>query len=304
MHYAVGNTTSNPDIRRCIERIYQLPPMPGMARTILDLRLKPAVSAADLAKIVELDPSLCALIVRCAGSSLFGCCGGISSIRDAISRVLGVEAVMNIALGFAAAKALRNPLDGPLGMRAFWRHAVYSAALTQGLARAMPAAERPGLEMAYPAGLLHNFGFLLLGHLFPPEFALLNKLVMANPDVPVTILEKHLLGMGQAQRVLCLGHAQIGAWLMEYWGMPEEIVVSLREHHNPQYQEEHSLYPNLVLLADHLLKGCEIGDAPNGELPQDLLARLGLDEQQVMAVRDRLLAGCEGLDSFAHQIAA
>lgn len=303
MSYVVDNATSNSDIRRCIEQIYQLPPIPGMARTILDLRLRSTVSAADLAGIVELDPSISALVVRCANSSLFDCRGGISSIRDAISRVLGVEAAMNIALGLAAAKALRSPLDGPLGRRAFWRHAVYSAVLTRGLAQAMPAAERPNLEMAYLAGLLHNFGFLLLGHLFPPEFALLNKLMMANPDIPVTVLERHLLGMGQAQSVLCLGHACVGAWLMESWGMPEEIVVSLREHHNPHYQEEHALYPNLVLLADRLLKGCEIGDAPNSELPRDLLTRLGLNEQQVMAVRDRLLAGCEGLDSFAHQLA-
>lgn len=303
MHYAVENSTLHPDVKRCIEQVYQLPPMPGMARSILELRLKPTASAADLATIVELDPSLAAQVMRYASSPLFGYRGHIGSIRDAISRVLGFETVMNIALGLATAKALRNPQEGPLGLRAFWRHAIYSAALAQALVRAMPSDRQPCLGLAYLAGLLHNFGFLLLGHMFPPEFALLNKQVMAHPDVPVTTLEKHLLGMGHAQQMLSLGHARIGAWLMESWGMPEEIVVTLREHHNPHYQEDHAVYPNLVLLVDHMLKCCDLGDAPNDELPQELLARLGLEEAEAREVRERLLNGSEGLDHLARQLA-
>lgn len=304
MHYAVENSTSHPDVRRCIEQVYQLPSMPGMARSILELRLRPTASAADLAAIVELDPSLAAQVMRYANSPFFGYRGNIRSLRDAISRVLGFETVMGIALGLATAKALRNPLDGPLGLRAFWRHAIYSAALAQGIVQAMPSRARPSLGMAYLAGLLHNFGFLLLGHLFPPEFSLLNKLVMAHPEIPVTTLEKHLLGMGHAQRVLSLGHARIGAWLMESWGMPEEIVITLREHHNPQYDADHAVYPNLVLLVDHLLKACNLGDASNAELPPELLARLGLEEAQVVRVREKLLTRCKGLEHLVHQLAA
>ena len=224
------------DLRRRIEQIYQLPPMPEMAQRILALRNDPDASIADLAAIVEMDPSLAAQVVRHATSPFYGYRGKIRSIHDAITRVLGFDLVMNMALGLAMGRSFRNPKDGPLGLRAFWRHAVYSACLAQALAREVPEDRRPEPGLAYLAGLLHNFGFLLLGHLFPPEFKLLNRLVAANPDKPVSALEKCVLGMGQAQDVLDMGHAGIGAWLMQAWQMPEEIVVTLREHHDPEYR--------------------------------------------------------------------
>ncbi|WJW74766.1 HDOD domain-containing protein [Thiohalobacter sp. IOR34] len=291
------------EIRRRIEAVYELPPMPEMARRVLELRGDPDASIADLAGIVELDPSLAAQVVRYATSPLYGYRGKINSIHDAITRVLGFDLVMNMALGLATGKSFSISADGPLGLHAFWRHAVYSAALMQALVRRMPPELRPDPGMAYLAGLLHNFGFLLLGHLFPPEFTLLNKLVAARPASPVTALEKCVLGMGQAQDLLDMGHAQMGAWLMQSWQMPEEIIVTLREHHNPDYADEHAEYVQLVILADHLLKRHEIGDAPHGELPAGSLERTGLDEALAEAVLEDLFEDVSLLDGMARQLA-
>lgn len=291
------------DVRRRIEEVYELPPMPEMARRVLDLRRNPDASIADLAGIVELDPSLAAQVVRYAASPFYAYHGKIGSIHDAITRVLGFDMVMNMALGLATGKSFQNPCDGPLGLQAFWRHAVYTATLVQALARRMSPKTRPQPGMVYLAGLLHNFGFLLLGHLFPPEFKLLNKLVAANPESPVTALEKCVLGMGQAQNLLEMGHAQIGAWLMQAWHMPEEIVVTLHEHHNPAYTGDHAIFPHLVMVADHVLKGREIGDAPDGLLPPLSLEVVGLSEDIVLEVATQLFEDSSSLDMMAHQLA-
>ena len=292
------------DIRRRIEQVYELPPMPVMARRVLQLRNNPDASIAELAGIVELDPSLAAQVLRYAVSPFYAYRGAISSIHDAITRVLGFDMVMNMALGLATGKSFRNPCDGPLGLHAFWRHAVYSATLVQALAKRMPRDSRPQPGMAYLAGLLHNFGFLLLGHLFAPEFKLLNKLMAAHPESPVTALEKCVLGMGQAQNLLEMGHAQIGAWLMQSWQMPDEIIVTLREHHNGQYDGEHAQFPHLVMLADHVLKGRDIGDAPDALLPPFSLRRLGLGEDAVLETAEQVFRDCSALDMMAAQIAA
>jgi HD-like signal output (HDOD) protein len=291
------------EARRRIEQIYELPPMPDMARRVLELRGNPDASITDLASIVEHDPSLAAQVVRYAASPFYAYRGNITSIHDAITRVLGYDMVLNMALGLATGKSFHNPCDGPLGLHAFWRHAVYTATLVQALAKRMPPASRPPPGMVYLAGLLHNFGFLLLGHLFPPEFKLLNKLVAANPESPVTTLEKCVLGMGQAQDLLEMGHAQIGAWLMQSWHMPEEIVVTLLEHHNPAYASDHAIYPHLVMVADHVLKGREIGDAPDALLPPLSLEVIGLDEDAVVETATQLFEGCASLDMMAHQLA-
>ncbi len=291
------------EVRRRIEQVYELPPMPEMARRVLALRSNPDASITDLAGIIELDPSLAAQVVRYAASPFYAYHGKIGSIHDAITRVLGFDMVMNMALGLATGKSFQNPCDGPLGLQAFWRHAVYTATLVQALARRMQPATRPQPGMAYLAGLLHNFGFLLLGHLFPPEFKLLNKLVAAHPESPVTALEKCVLGMGQAQNLLEMGHAQIGAWLMQSWHMPDEIVVTLHEHHNPAYVGNHAIFPHLVMVADHVLKGREIGDAPDALLPPLSLEVVGLDEDSIFEIASQLFEDCSSLDMMAHQLA-
>jgi HD-like signal output (HDOD) protein len=302
MQPAIVERASAVEVRRSVEEIYELPPLPETARRLLALRRNADASAADLARLVELDPALAAHLVRYAASPQFAYQGKIRSIRDAIARVLGYELAMSVALGLAAGKSLQNPAEGAFGLHAFWRRAVYSAAFSQALARAMPSAIRPAPGLAYLAGLLHDFGFMLLGHLYPPEFALLNKMVAAHPATPITQIERSLLAMGGAQRLLGLGHARVGAWLMESWGMQPELVAALEQHHNPAYSGEHAAYPNLVLLADHLLLRAGLGCGGEAELPLQVLARLQLEEQVMLEVWERTMDGCEGLDAIAREL--
>ncbi|MHB8746459.1 MAG: HDOD domain-containing protein [Gammaproteobacteria bacterium] len=292
------------EMQRRLNQLYELPAIPDMAQRILTLRNDPNATGTELAAIVERDPSLAAQVMRYARAPLFAYQGKLDSINDAITRVLGYETVMNLALGVCAGKSLRTPPDGPLGLHAFWRHATYSAALTQALAALLPRALRPKAGLAYLAGLLHNFGYLLLGHLFQPEFYLLNKLVAANPNTPIVELEGRVLGMGQARDALTMGHAQMGAWLMQSWRMPEEVIVALREHHNPEYRGAFAIYPRLVLIADHLLKTQGIGDADPGPLPADMMADLGLAAVAVEAALERVLRSADELEGMSQLLAA
>ena len=292
------------DVRKRLEQLYSLPPMPQVALRILQIKDDPDSSVEDLAACVELDPSLAAQVVRYARSPFFGYKGDINTIRDAIHKVLGFNMVTNISIGLASGKGFKNPVDGPLGLNEFWRQATYTSALVQELAKAMPKDKKPNPGVTYLAALLHNFGYLLLGHLFKPEFFLLNKLVSANPEVPVTELEKQVLGMGDAQHVISLGHAKLGAWLMHSWNMPEEVVITIGEHHNAEYDGPHAIFPNLVLLADRLVKAKEIGDGDSEELPQEILDRLGLTQEKIEEVFEKVMSGSDSLETLASQLAA
>lgn len=289
------NVTPVASIRQRIERITQLPAMPTLAQKIIQLNANPYAHAEDLAKLVEKDPSLTAQIVRYAQSPFYGYQGKVASVRQAISRVLGYDMVMNIALGVAAARPFKVPPEGPLGLIAFWRHATYSAALCQALCNIMPRAHRPRPGTAYLVGLLHNFGYLLLGHLFPKEFALLHRAVAKEPETPIVELEQRLLGVT---------HMELGAWLMEAWSMPAEIIVVQKEHHNTDYDGVHADYVHLVALADRLLKGMELGDAASDTLPTEMLATMGLEREQVLKVLERTVESREELDTMARQLVA
>lgn len=282
------------EIKRRIARIKDLPALPHLAAQIIELSGNPNATSDQLARIVELDPSLSAQVIRYANSPFYGYQGSVDSVRTAIARVLGYDMVMHLALGIAAARPFKIPQYGPLGLIPFWRHAVYSAALVQQLSRIMPERKRPRPGLAYLAGLLHNFGLLLLGHKFRHEFMALSDLVAQHPTRPITELEMETLGVT---------HCQIGAWLMEAWRMPPEIIAAVREHHTADYQGEHATYVQLCFIADCTLKGHDIGDAPSSTLPADILSQLQIDEVKVLMVMNRILQDCEGLNSMAHNLA-
>lgn len=293
--HALSDMRPVEDIRQTIEQVERLPAMPEMANRLLRLLNNPRATVDDLTDVIQFDPSLTAQILRYARSAFFGYRGKIETLHQAITRVLGFETVLAMALGLAASRSFRNPADGPLGLQAFWRHATHSAALAQALAAAIgPRLPfKPGL--AYLAGLLHNFGFLLAGHLFRAEFFLLNRVVAANPQVPVTLIERRVLGVE---------HTQIGAWLMASWNMPEAVVVSCREHHNEFYAGDHADYAQLILCVDHLLRAHGIGEGSDAVPPAGILTALGLDIDKAQRLTQRLLESREALDAMARQLAA
>lgn len=278
-----------------VEQVHTLPPMPGIATQILRLRNNPYANASELAAVIDQDPSLTAQLLRYAASPFYAYQGKLTSVEQAIVRVLGMDFVMDFSLGLALGKSFRNPKGGPLGLDAFWRDALHVAALTQALCNAIEFSRRPSPGVAYMAGLLHNFGFLLLGHLFPDQFTRLNKAVAEQPECPILDLEREIVGVT---------HTEMGLWLVDAWNLPREIVETVREHHNGDYRGDYAIYPNLVYIAHRLLKRFGIGDAASIDLPADLLEVVGLTEEQAEAALGTVLQMRDGLQFMARKMAA
>lgn len=291
-----GNVASRRDmIRERLQSINSLPAMPSMAQRLLRLNMRKTTSARELAAVVEQDPSLCSQLIRLARSPLYYYKGEINSVKDVISRVLGYDLVMDMALGVSVGKAFRNARKGRLGLHEYWRHSIYCAVLCERLARAVNMTEKPEPAMAYLCGLLHNFGFLLLGHLYPGDFRALNRAVTSYPDSSVIDLEHTMIGVT---------HMEMGAWLMQAWDLPEEIVVVVREHHNEYYRDSHSEYVKLVMIANRMLAELELGDENDHSIPSSLLSSLNIDEAMIDSIYQEILGSSQGLDYIAQQLAA
>lgn len=282
-------------VKRDIEEFHELPALPVTSAQILRLAADPMANARQLASIIEQDPGLSAQVLRYANSSLYGYAGSIRNLQTAIARVLGFDYVMNLALGFSIGKALRVPEDGPFGLDAFWQHSVYAARLVENLAQLLPRKQRPPRGTAYLAGLLQNLGRLVLGHTFQPEFFILNRFAQANPEMPSCELERHVLGVT---------HDQIGAWLMETWGLPSELVIAVRYHHDEGYWDQHAIYPQLVLVANRALALHGIGETDIEGIPAFSLEMLELTEQQVRDETAKLFELKEDLEDLARRLAA
>ncbi|MGK9067010.1 aminoacyl-tRNA deacylase and HDOD domain-containing protein [Stutzerimonas chloritidismutans] len=279
-------------IQKRLEETLEIPPLPQTAQKIIKLRVSPEASVDDMTGVVETDPALAAQVVSWAASPYYRAPGKIRSVEDAIVRVLGFDLVINLALGLALGKTLSLPKDHPQQATPYWQQAIYTAAVIEGLNRAIPRTQRPEAGLSYLAGLLHNFGYLVLAHVFPPHFSLICRHLEVNPHLDHSTIEQHLLGITREQ---------IGAWLMRYWEMPEELSVALRFQHDPDYTGEHAGHANLVCLAVHLLRNRGIGSGPYADIPQSLFDRLGLTREKADDVVNKVLDAEAALRALANQ---
>lgn len=279
-------------IRQRLEETIEIPPLSSTTQQIMKLRVNPDSTIEQLADIVETDPSLAAQVVSWASSSYYAAPVKISSVEDAITRVLGFDLVTNLAVGLSLGRTFSLPKDAPEGVPLYWEQAIYCAAAIEGLAKAMPKNKRPELGLNYLAGLLHNFGYLLLAYIFPPHFQLICRHQEANPHIPAHLIDQHLLGVTREQ---------IGSWLMRYWDMPAEISTAIRHQHTPDYTGEHHVYANLVYLSNALLREQELGNRPLLAVDESLLERLGLSREAADQAIDKVFNARDALRKLVNE---
>lgn len=282
-------------MREKVEGLIDLPPMPDVAEQLLRLSRDPDSMPADVARVVATDPAISGQIMHYARSPWFAYPAEIDSLDTAIYNVLGMDMVINIALGMAAGKVFHGKKAGPLGTEQVWQHSVYCALLAEGLAREMPSRLKVKREAMYLAGLLHNVGFLILNHCFPAEHQELEYLIAQQTTASVWQLERKLYGMT---------HAELGADLMRRWDLPQLVIRCIRHHHDDEYVGQHRYEVLLILLANRLLKSHGIGDEASDEVPDELLKTLCLDRDIVQRILQNVMDSRDTLDVMVRHMAA
>lgn len=289
LHAALKRFTSL-RIQQRLEDTLELPPLPETAQRIIHLRVNPNAVMGDLVDVVESDPSLAAQVVSWASSSFYAAAGQVRSVHDAVSRVLGFDLVMNLAMGLSLGRALKQPQDHPEGYVDYWQQAIWQAQSAGVLASMMPRGERPYFGLAYLAGLLHNFGHLVLAHVFPPHFKLVCRSLEVNPDIDSSVTEHYLLGVTREQ---------IAAQLMENWGMPDEVTLAIRYQKNPAYNGDCHVYAKLLWLGRQLLTARGVALGAGEPVPQSFYDDLGLDREAVENQFDELVSSKDSIMAMA-----
>ncbi|ARU55444.1 YbaK family deacylase [Oleiphilus messinensis] len=274
-------------IKQRLEDTLELPPLPQTAQRIIHLRADPEAGINELSDVVEMDPSLSAQVVSWASSSFYAAPGKVKSVHDAIIRVLGFELVMNLSMGLALGKTLAQPKDEPEGLTPYWHQAVWMATACGALVNLIPRDSRPEFGLTYLAGLLHNLGYLVLAHVFPPHFTLICRYVEANRHLDNAFVEHYLIGITREQ---------VGSKLMQIWNIPEEVVMALRHQKNPEFRGGNAKYSSLLFVARALLVKNGIAIGVNEDVPAELYEFLELEQERaeeviadLAAARDEIL---------------
>lgn len=283
------------DVLQAVQSMREVPPMSDLAVQILQLRNNPYAGVSELCAIIEQDEALAEQVLHYAQTTLFSGNGPVTSLSQAVGEVFGMDLAMDIAFVLALGRSFFMAWSGPLGEDRFWHHAIYCATLTHALCNAMDYERRPPPGMSYMVGMLHNFGYMLLGHLLPDHYERLNTRLEGEIDRDLTAIEYELLGVD---------HCELGKFLMDAWSMPKEIVEAVRWHHRPQSAVEHGIYAALVYVANALLARRGMGDALSTELAPELLFKLGLDEKQLERILQSVMDNEADLEFMVTRMAA
>lgn len=281
--------------RRFYDRLKEtkeLPILPYTLHELLRLRQDKTASAAHLAQVIERDPSLAAQIMSWAIAPYQGWHTPIVSVEQAIM-LLGFDLMLNLAMGLSFGRMLHVAMDGVIGIQKYFKQSVCMATLMEELVVRMPSNLQPARGLAYLAGLLHNLGHLLLAYLFPPQFSLLSDHILANPEVNVAYIERHVLGV--SQNILA-------SWLLEIWKLPPETISAVRWYTHETYAGKHAVYARLLLISNRLLRRAGMGFASSTALPVWLLDSLGLTESDTIDALEAIVKNNEKWETWTQQI--
>ena len=283
------------DVKKRFENGVNLPVISDVADQLITMKSSDNFELIDLVHLIESDPVISAKIISYANSPFFSYEGNLETVQEAVYHVLGVDISLNISLALALGQQFNGPMKGDLGATAIWRHAVYCGVLSQSIATKITNQHglKPGT--AYLFGLLHNIGFLALGHLYKAQFTELNRMVSLKKDIPLEKLETSILGVT---------HTNVGALLMGSWNMPKQYALLIENHHKGNYSGDYQEYINIVYIANLLLKSVGIGDADEADIPRVLLERYNLNEAELRNMLNIVMGWHENLDHLAHQLAA
>lgn len=267
-----------------IAKVRSVPAIPTSASKVLQLLHDPDFELEDVIFLIEHDHVATANILRLANSASFGSGRSVASVRDAVVR-LGAQRTGQLMMAAAVGPVAVRPLQGyDLPPGDLWRHSVAVAMACDLLAQ---SCRLKAPNYTFTAGLLHDLGKVVLDVFIQAESEPIRGLAFVE-NVTFEMAERQILGAD---------HPEIGAILLESWGVPAELVAAVRWHHNPDAAPDTLLAADLVHTADYLAMQAGLGagvDAPTYKLSESVLARLriaqpALDEIATM-LQDRVEA--------------
>jgi len=199
-----------------LENCQTLPSLPIIAMQVIEHAKKDDSDSALIADILEKDPAMASKIVALANSAANFPRSPIVTVQDAITR-MGLDMTMTLALSFSFAKAMHDCNMNSMDHEVFWRRCLVSGLAARTIARHLKL-EKP--ERFFLAGLIQDIGMLAMNEIEPDRYGVVYH--SAADHAQLYLFEKAEFGTT---------HAEAGAWLLDYWGMPEFYVDLIRESH-------------------------------------------------------------------------
>jgi len=256
-------------VEQLFSHVVDIPTLPLSVMRIMDMVDNSDCSVADVAKVLSSDPPLAAKVLKLANSSYYGFRQKISSIPQAAA-LLGLTTLKNTLLSASLIKVYAGGRTG-LNLPALWTHSFAVATASKLIAKTV---RFPNSEKAYAAGLLHDLGKIMIARNLRIEYAEIVK-----------IMRHQGMSIGDAEfYVLRVDHADVGAWILHRWRIPNSIAEAVEHHHHPTRCRSNFDICGVVYLANILVHRSGMGsggDSVIREVDPVVTRYFGLNENSL-----------------------
>jgi diguanylate cyclase (GGDEF)-like protein/putative nucleotidyltransferase with HDIG domain len=210
---------SHSDIKKVLKKDEK--ELPGFAQVMakmITVCKDPNAAIEDVAKLVETDPGITVKILSIVNSSYFNLRSKVSAISEAVL-FLGIDEIKKICLGVTFFETMvKSGQKKHFDRTFFWRHCLCVASLSQTIAEQI-GYPNPG--DAYTAGLLHDFGRIVLDRTGRVNYADFCKNAI---NCTGTLVEEE-------REIIGIGHDDLGAYYANRWGFPQKLCLTIQYHH-------------------------------------------------------------------------
>jgi len=266
-------------LAKLISQIESLPSLPTLYTRVIDELNSPSSSVQKIAEIISSDVGMTAKILQLANSAFFGLSQHVNSPLRAVN-ILGLDTIKALIMTVQIFSQFDRKTPSGFSIADLWEHSMHCGVFAKVIGKAA-GEERIAIEDGFLGGLLHDVGKLVLVANLPERYG--DALALAaEAKIPLWDAEQEILGTT---------HAQVGAYLMGLWGLPDRIVEAIAFHHNPAECLDLSFSTlTVVHVADALEHGLRSRGGPSAE------NRLNREYLAALQVMDRLptwIATCE-----------
>ena len=246
--------------------------LPAAYREISKLLDDPGADFSSIGRAVALDPAMSAQLLRMVNGAFFGLGRRVDHVSHAVGLV-GRRQLRQVALATTVVQMFRMVPENLVDMESFWRHSLATGLCARGLGKNLILSN----EQLFTAGLLHDVGSLIV---------YMNRPGSARKILKICHNEGRLLHDVE-QEVLGCDHAEIGAALLEQWGIGGASLSAVAHHHHPEAAPDNQRAVAVVHVADIIVSACEIGSSGEKLVPnfsEKAFALSGLKEAHVQEV--------------------
>ena len=275
---------NNSQIKGVVSQITSLPAMPALYMEIIKELQSPNASMLAVSKIISKDAGMLAKTLQMVNSAFFGSQRSDKQITDPFRavNVLGLNTISALVLSAKVFSKFPVGSISAFSIDRIMKHSLVVGATAQMIAKTEKQSSIV-TDNCFAAGVMHDLGKMILATNMPVEYGRV---------LSQAVKKKQPLWMAEWENIGTT-HAEIGAYLLGLWGLPDDVVEAVAYHHTPDRCKHIGFCPmTAVHIADALDNEFDsaVSKIQPAELSQSYIDKLKL-ENRLQEWRDLIDGG-------------